>query len=49
MANASNSHERYEPDLMRLFTADSTIRPTTSFVGWVANATAIILDVQLQP
>jgi hypothetical protein len=49
MAHASNLHERYEPDLMRLFTTDSTIRPTTSFVGWVAHATAIILDVQLQP
>jgi len=49
MANASNSHERYEPDLMRLFTADSTIRPTTSFVGWVADAIAIIRDVRPQP
>jgi hypothetical protein len=47
MASAANLHERYEPDLMRLFTVDSTIRPT--FVGWVANATAIILDVQMPP
>ena len=49
MASAANLHERYEPDLMRLFTVDSTIRPTTSFVGWVANATAIILDAQMRP
>jgi hypothetical protein len=46
MANAANLHERYESQPMRLFTADSTIRPTAAFVGWVANATAIIPDVQ---
>jgi hypothetical protein len=46
MANAANLHERYEPDLMRPFTADSTIRLSASFVDWVANATAIILDVR---
>jgi hypothetical protein len=49
MANAANLHERYEPNPMWLFIANSTIRSTTSFVDWVANATAIILDVHMRP
>jgi hypothetical protein len=49
MARAANLNESYEPTLMRPFTADSTIRLHHAFGRRMANATAIILDVQMRP
>jgi len=46
MANAENLHERYEPDLMRLFTADSTIRLNRVLCRLGGECDAIILNVQ---